>query len=228
MSKSLKVFDKVSDGLKVNFDGRPTSEYIKYLNNYDTRNADNVYANLGNWASRASANLSDMGDYQFNVDASQNAQKRVEDETFQNYLSKILPQYEQEADDLQTRLLNQGIGVDSAAYRRAMGGLQANQNAALNDGAYQSIKAGQDAFTSNLNNQIAAGSFANDAQQNYINQLISALVGNLSSYDVASEKYNAGNALSVNKANAQNNSLNQKLKALNTGINGVSKVAALF
>ena len=38
MSKGLKVFDKVGDGLKVNFDGRPTKEYIKYLNNYDTSN----------------------------------------------------------------------------------------------------------------------------------------------------------------------------------------------
>ena len=225
MSKGLKVFDKVGDGLKVNFDGRPTKEYIKYLNNYDTSNADTAYENLGDWASRASANLSNMGDYNFNVDASQEAQKRVENETFKNYLGKILPSYERQIDDLQTRLLNQGIGVDTAAYRHAMGGLQSAQNSALNDAAYQAIAAGQNAFTNDLNNQIKAGSFANDAQQNYINQLISALVGNLSSYDVANEKYNVGNALSENKAKAQNNSLQNKLSALKIAVDGVSGLA---
>ena len=190
MSKGLKVFDKVGDGLKVNFDGRPTKEYIKYLNNYDTSNADTAYENLGDWASRASANLSNMGDYNFNVDASQEAQKRIENETFKNYLGKILPSYERQIDDLQTRLLNQGIGVDTAAYRHAMGGLQSAQNSA-----------------------------------NYINQLISALVGNLSSYDVANEKYNVGNALSENKAKAQNNSLQNKLSALKIAVDGVSGLA---
>jgi len=215
MSKSLNVFNKVSDGLKVNFDRRPTDQYVTYLNNYDTQNADNVYQNLGAWAARASSNLSNMGDYTFNVDGSQNAQKRMENETFQNYLGKILPAYEAQADALQTRLLNQGIGTDSAAYRKAMDSLQGAQNAALNEGAYQSIAAGQNAFTNDLNNQIAAGNFANNAQQTYINQLISALAGNLSSYDVENEKYNVGNALAKNKAEAQNNSLTQKLKALN-------------
>jgi len=218
MSKSLNVFNKVSDGLKVNFDRRPTDQYIKYLNSYDTSNADNVYENLGNWASRASSNLADMGGYTFDVNGSQDAQRRVEDATFQNYLGKILPSYESQRDALQTRLLNQGIGVDSAAYRSAMGALDAEQNAALNEGAYQAISAGQNAFTNDLNNQIAAANFANNAQQDYINQLISALAGNLSNYDIENEKYNVGNALAENKAKAQNNSLTQKLKALQTAV----------
>ena len=226
MSKGLKVFDKVGDGLKVNFDGRPTKEYIKYLNNYDTSNADTAYENLGDWASRASANLSNMGDYNFNVDASQEAQKRVENETFKNYLGKILPSYERQTDDLQTRLLNQGIGVDTAAYRHAMGGLQSAQNSALNDAAYQALEAGQNAYTTSLNNQIAAAGFNNSAQQDYINQLISALEGSLSSYDVANEKYTAGNNLAEARAKAQNESLQNKIKLLTKAMDSAAKVAS--
>ncbi len=228
MSKSLNVFNKVSDGLKVNFDRRPTDQYINYLNNYDTTNADNVYANLGNWASRASNNLKNMGDYTFHVDGSEAAKKRTEDATFENYLGKILPSYELEKDALQTRLLNQGIGVDSAAYANAMGSLNSAQNGALNEGAYQAIAAGQNAFTNDLNNNLAVANFANAAQQNYINQLISALAGNLSGYDVANEKYNVGNTLAQNKASAQNNSLTQKLKALKMAIDGGKSAASMF
>jgi len=219
MSKGLKAFGKVSDGLKVNFDRRPTNEYIKFLNNYNTANTDNTYSNLSDWASRASNNLDDMGGYNFKVNASEQARQKAENETFQNYLSKVLPAFEDQADNLQTRLLNQGIGVDSSAYRKALEGLAASQNATLSDGAYQAIEAGQNAYQADLNNQINAANFANNAQQDYINQLISALSGSASAYDVATDKYNAGNNLAINKANAQNNSLNQKLKALGMGIN---------
>ncbi|MBR2299530.1 MAG: hypothetical protein IJ870_03030 [Alphaproteobacteria bacterium] len=225
MSKSLNVFNKMSDGLKVNFDSRPTDQYINYLNNYDTTNADNVYANLGNWASRASNNLKNMGDYTFRVDGSEAAKKRMEDATFQNYLGKIMPSYEAERDALQTRLLNQGIGVDSKAYRSAMENLFANQNEALNDGAYQAISAGQNAFNNDLNNNLSVANFANTAQQNYINQLISALTGSLSKYDIENEKYNVGNALAENRAEAQNNSLTQKLKALKIAVDGGESAA---
>lgn len=232
MSKGLKVFDKVSDGLQVKFDRRPTDQYIKYLNNYDTTNTDNVYNNLSSWASRASGNLSHMGDYNFNVNASEQARQNAENATFQNYLSKVLPAFENEADSLQTRLLNQGIGVDSNAYRKAMDNLATSQNEALNEGAYQAISAGQDAYTTDLNNQINAANFKNNAQQDYINQLISALSGSLRGYDVATDKYNAGNNLAINKSNAQNSSLNQKLKALGLGIetakSGISGIAGLF
>ncbi len=230
MSKSLNIvtsaFDKVSDGLKVNYDTRPTDEYINYLNNYNTKNADTVYQNLSDWAARASQNLNNMGGYTFNVNGSDEARKSMQEATFKNALNSILPSYEAQRDNLQTRLLNQGIGVDSNAYRGAMGSLNAAQNSAINDAAYQALEAGQNAYTTSLNNQIAAAGFNNSAQQDYINQLISALEGSLSSYDVANEKYTVGNNLAEARAKAQNESLQNKIKLLTKAMDSAAKVAS--
>jgi len=224
MSKGLKLFDKVSDGMKVSYNSRPTEDYVRFLNGYDTSNTDNTLANLSTWADRASANLQNMGDYTFNVGGDVLEKQRVEDATYQNYLSKILPLYNSAADDLQTRLINQGIGTDSAAYRNAMSTLLAAQNAALNDAAFNAIEAGENAYTTDLNNQIAAGGFANAAQQSYIDQLLSALTNSHSAYDVATDKYAAQNNLAQNQANAQNQSLGHKLNAIKIGADTVTKL----
>lgn len=222
-----KTFDKISDGLKVNFDRRPTDEFINFLNKYNTSNVDTTLSNLTDWASRSSAdNLKNMGDYQFGVNASDAARREAENATYESYLKKLIPQYEGQIDRLQTRLLNMGLGVDTPAYQNAMASLEQNQNSALNDAAYQSVLAGQNAYTQDLNNQISAANFSNSAQQDYINQLLSALTNSKSSYDVATDKYNAGNNLAINKANAQNQSLTQKLKALDQGADGAGAIAA--
>lgn len=228
MSKSLNVvtnaFDKVSDGLKVNYDRRPTDEYIRYLNNYNTANADEVYNNLSSWAANSSQNLKNMGNYTFNVNGSEDALKTTQKATFENALSQIIPSFETQKDALQTRLLNQGIGVDSNAYRKAMGSLQSAENSAINDAAFKALEAGQNAYTTSLNNQIAAANFANTAEQNYINQLISALEGSLSSYDVANEKYNAGNNLAAARSQAQDQSLEHKIKLLTKAMESGARV----
>jgi len=228
MSKSLNVvsnaFGKVSDGLQVNYDRRPTDEYINYLNHYNTTNADTVYHNLGNWAARASQNLNNMGGYTFHVNGSEDALKTTQQATFEKALSEIMPSYEAQKNALQTRLLNQGIGVDSNAYRNAMADLENAQNSAINDAAFKALEAGQNAYTTSLNNQIAAADFANTAEQNYINQLISALEGTLSSYDVANEKYTAGNNLAAARSEAQSQSLNNKIKLLTKAMESGAKL----
>jgi len=228
MSKSLNVvtsaFDKVSDGLKVNYDSRPTDEYINYLNNYNTANADEVYDNLSNWAAKASQNLGNMGDYTFHVNGSEDALKTMQQATFDKALSQIMPTYEAQKNALQSRLLNQGISVDSNAYRNAMADLESAQNSAINDAAYKALEAGQDAYTTSLNNQIAAANFANSAEQDYINQLISALEGTLSSYDVANEKYTAGNNLAEARAKAQQESLENKIKLITKAMESGAKI----
>ena len=230
MSKSLNVvtsaFGKASDGLKVNYDAGPTNEYINYLNNYNTKNADSVYDNLSSWAARASQNLNDMGGYVFNVDASDEALSQMQQTSFDNAVRSILPSYEAQKDALHTRLLNQGLGVDSEAYRRAMSSLEASQNAAINDAAYKALEEGQNALTTRLNNQIAAAQFSNSAQQDYINQLISALEGTLSGYDVANEKYTAGNNLAEAKSKAQAQSLENKIKLITKAMDSAAKVAS--
>ena len=55
--------------------GAPTSMYgsenevLKYLGNYDTSNYDNTLNNLTSYASNASEQLSNMGNYNFSVNA---------------------------------------------------------------------------------------------------------------------------------------------------------------
>ena len=224
MSKGLNIFGKVSDGMKVNYDSRPTNDYVNFLNGYDTTNVDQTLSNLNSWANRASSNLQNMGDYTFRVGGSEFEKQRMEDATYENYLNKILPVYESSIDNLQTRLLNQGIGVDSAAYRKALEALLGAQNTALNDAAFDAMKVGQEAYNNDLNNQIAIANFSNNAQQAYIDQLLSAIENSKSAYDVETDKYSALDNLAQNKANAQNQSLKHKLNAVKTAANTATKL----
>ena len=67
--------------------------------------------------------------------------------------------------------------------------LQNSKNNALNQAAYQSVLAGQNAFSNSLSDQMNAASFANQSQANYINMLLSALQNSYSGYDNALNKY---------------------------------------
>lgn len=165
-------------------------EILNYLDNYNTTNVDNTLNNLTSYANTASQDLSNkMGNYTFNVEASDDARKRVEDAVYQAYTDKLNPQYQNQRSDLETRLANQGLAVGSEAYQRAIKDLEDNQNNALNQAAYQSVLSGQNAYSNSLNDQINAGSFNNEAQQAYIQQLLSALTGSGSGYENAMNKY---------------------------------------
>ncbi len=225
MSKSLNIFDKITDGTKVHYNAEPANEYIKYLNNYNTENADTVYRNLADWAARASQNLEKMGNYTFRVDDPLNSLEDTKQATFENTLAQILPYYEAQKNTLHTKLLNQGLGVDTQAYQKAMANLESAQDNAINQAAFDSLEKGQNAYTTDLNNKITAAQFSNAAQQDYINQLISALEGNLSGYNVANEKYTVGNNLSNALADAQNQSIQNKLKIFTKAMESLAKVS---
>ncbi|MBE6467065.1 MAG: hypothetical protein E7004_00525 [Alphaproteobacteria bacterium] len=179
--------------------GAPTTMYgsenavLNYLNNYNTSNYDNTLNNLTSYASNASNQLSNMGDYNFSVNASDEARNRAEQATYQSYVDKLQPQFAAQMSELHTSLANKGIPVGSQAYLNAMGSLNASHNSALNQAAYQSVTAGQEAYSNSLNDQINSASFANDAQSNYINQLLQALQNSYSGYDIAMDKYNIQN-----------------------------------
>lgn len=179
--------------------GAPTSFYgseidvLNYLRNYDTTNYDNTLKNLTSYASEASKQLNNMGNYNFSVNASDDARQRAEQATYQSYVDKLQPQFASQMAELNTSLANKGIAVGSEAYMRAMGGLNASQNAALNEAAQQSVLAGQEAYSNTLNDQINAATFANNAQSDYINQLLQALQNSYSGYDIAMDKYNIQN-----------------------------------
>lgn len=179
------------------------SDYVNYLKNYDTSNVDTTLGNLTNYAQTSSAeNLPNMGDYTFNVNASDEARRQAQEATYNQYMNYLQPQMETQTSDLATALQNKGLGVGTEAYSRAMSDLQDNQNQALNQAASQAVLSGQNAYSQDLQNQISAGNFGNTAQQRYINQLLSALQGSASGYENQQNIYSASSALA--NANYQN------------------------
>lgn len=181
----------------VKYDTGYIKDYQNYLKDYDTSNVDTTLGNLTEYAKISSEDLAErMGDYTFGVNASDEARRMAQDATYSQYMDKLLPQFERQTSDLQTRLANQGLGIGTEAYQRAMTDLQQKQNEATNQAAYQSVLAGQQAYTQDLANQIAAGTFGNQAQQAYIRQLLSALEGSASGYENEQNLYAVGKALS--------------------------------
>lgn len=192
MSSGFKAVGKLlgAGGASTN---RYTSEnnILNYLQNYDTSTYDNTLQNLLNNAYSMSQNLDNTGSYVFNVDGSDEARQRAENATYQAYTNLLTPEFKQQTNNLETRLQNQGIGVGSAAYNNAMDNLLKNQNNAYNEAAYRSVLAGQNAYNQSLNNEISAGTFANNAQNNYLSQILSQLQNSYSGYDNAMNIYNA-------------------------------------
>jgi hypothetical protein len=180
---------------------------------------------LGSYASQASQNLvNTLGDYTFSVDASEDARQQAQEATYNSYMNYLQPQFEQQTSDLATSLQNKGLAVGSEAYERAMNDLQDNQNQATQQAAYQSVLAGNDAYTQDLENQINAGNFGNTAQASYINQLLSALTGSYSGYDVAMDKYSAQSNQAANNYAAAQQAANNRLALTNSLLSGGSKL----
>jgi|GEM_PF-1273929 len=193
---------------KVSYDYTPYNQYMDYLKNYNTSNVDNTLNSLTNYASNSAAqNLNNMGDYTFSVDGSDSARQRAIDATYNAYVDKLTPQFEQRREDLATALQNKGLPVGSEAYERAMNDLEKEQNDALNQAAYASVLNGQNAFTQSLGDAVTAGQFGNAAQQSYITQLLTALSGSPSGYENQQNIYAVGTGKSdlkyaQDKANA--------------------------
>lgn len=206
----------------------PYNDYLNYLKNYDTSNVDTTLGNLTSWASGASQNLGDQfGNYTFNVEASDAARQAAQDAVYNQYMERLTPQFEQQTSDLATSLANKGLSVGSEAYQRAMSDLQQEQNDATNQAAFQSVLAGQDAYTQDLNNQIAAGNFGNMAQQSYINQLLSALSGSASGYENQQNIFSVGTGKSnlqyqQDKANSKGGLSGALSGALSGGLQGAA------
>jgi len=198
------------------------NNYMNYLNNYNTSNYDNTLNNMTSTALNMSRNLSSMPSYQFGVDYSDEARQRAENATYQSYVDKIMPQYQQQTADLQNRLINQGVPVGSEAYQRAMNDLQNAQNAALNQAAYQSVQSGQEAYSQSLADSINAAQFGNSAQQNYIQQIQSLLDGSVSGYDKMADLYNAQKGVEARRTAAKQSGWDNLISLINAGNNAAS------
>lgn len=180
------------------------NNYTNYLQNYNTDNYDQTLNNLTQNALDMSQTLSSMPAYNFSVEGSDAARERAENATFASYVDKLVPQYQQQQADLATNLANQGIPVGSEAYQRAMGGLISSQNSALNDAAYNSIIAGQNAYSNSLSDSINQATFGNQAQQNYIAQILSQLDNSVSGYQKNLDLYQTQKGIQARRTNDEN------------------------
>ncbi|MGN0913028.1 MAG: hypothetical protein ACI4OE_07020 [Alphaproteobacteria bacterium] len=177
------------------------------LDKVDTKDYDNVLKNFQATANTMSGN-ENLGNWNWSVDGSDAARQRAENATYQAYIDKLTPQFENQTNDMQTRLVNQGLTPGSEAYERAMTDLQNNQNDAISQAAYASVLSGQNAFSQSLNNEIAAGNYGNNAQSAYINQIWNLLQNSMSGYDKEMQQANLWTQLWNDKQKA--NAANQK------------------
>lgn len=227
MSKSIgKVVGGITGTKSVKYDSTPANNYLSYLQNYDTSKTDNTLSNLQNYAYNQSQNLGNMGDWNFNVNASNEARQQAQDATYNSYMDLLQPQFERQTNDYATMLQNKGLPVGSEAYERAMSDLQDRQNAAMNQAAYQSVLAGQQAYTQDLQNNIAAGNYGNSAQSAYLAQILGALAESPSEYDIQGDIYAVGSNKAANEYNAKQQTAANRLSLINSLLGAGAKAAA--
>lgn len=218
------LYGAVKNGTKAKYNTKPGKDYANYLSQYDTSTADETLKNLSDYAKENSYNLSNMGDYTFNVDASDEARQRAENATYQSYVDKLTPQFERQATNYATMLQNQGIPVGSEAYNRAMGDLEEKQNDALTQAAYASVLNGQNSYSQSLNDEINAGNFGNSAQASYIAQILAALGESPSEFDIQGDIYAVRSNNAANQYNARQQTTANRLNLLNGILGAGAKV----
>lgn len=182
----------------------PATWYMmNYLNGIDTTTVDNTNKNLAQAGYELSQTLNSRPDYVYSVDGSDEARQRMENAVYNSYLDKLTPQFSNQISDLDTRLQNQGLSVGNEAYQRAMTDLQKTQNEALNQAAYNSVSAGQSAFTNSLNNSIATANFINNARMLPVSEILSLISTSPSGEDIQRAKYSLMSNAFSNQAQLQ-------------------------
>lgn len=220
MSKSLGF-----SGSKATINPAVWSMY-NYLNNIDTSTVDNTNALLAQTGYNLAQTLSTRPDYVYSVDGSDEARQRAENAIYNSYVDKLTPQFANQTSDLETRLQNQGLSVGSEAYQRAMNDLQTTQNNSLNQAAYQSVLAGQNAFSNSLSDSISSANFSNNARMLPVSEILSLIANSPSGYEVEQNKYNllTGAVNNMNQLQRQYDAdqANRLLNTIETG----SKIGA--
>ncbi len=201
-------------GTNVKADTSAAQNYYNYLNDIDTSAADQATRSMADMALQMSENLSELPNYQFHLDTSDESAKRAENAVFQSYVDKLQPLYEKQTLDLETKLANQGLSVGSQAYQRAVNDLAEQQNNALNQAAYNSVTAGQDAFNNYLKNQLLGANYTNTARQDYLNGIYKLLQNAPTNYEKQLNMYAVQNGMAQQQANARQQSFNNTMGAV--------------
>ena len=168
-------------------------KFSNYLDGLDTSTVDNTYKNVAN---NAYALSSQLPNYVYSADGSDEARQRMENAVYNQAADKLNKQFSLDAADLNTRLQNQGLAVGSNAYQNAFSTLQDSQYDALQNAAYNSIIQGQSAFSNSLNDMVTAGNFTNNARQVSLSEILQSLQNSISGYQVQKDKFNAWNTAS--------------------------------
>lgn len=222
MSKS---FQKLTGTNTVKYDNSGAQNLINYLQSVNTSNVDNTLSNMTTTANSMSQNLENiLGNYTFNIDGSDEARQRALNATYQSYIDKLTPQFQNQTSDLATSLQNKGLAVGSEAYSRAMNDLQSAQNDALNQAVYQAVLNGQNAFSQSISDQVNTGNYTATANQNYINLLQSLLNGSQSEYDKQMDIYAAANNIAGSNYAAEQQMTNNRLALINSLLGSGSKI----
>ena len=83
-----------------------------------------------------------------------NADKQAADSVYSAFSDRYEPIFERQTNNLQDRLVNQGIPVGSEAYSRAMSDMSQTQNDARQQAMYQAQQAGQQARNNEIQNNL--------------------------------------------------------------------------
>ncbi len=172
---------------------------LAYYRGVDTSMADDTLSNLEQEAFDLSGSLTD---YVSSVDGSDKAREQAQNAVWQSYVSSLMPSYEQQRDDLNTRLLNQGLTIGSEAYQRAMNDLTQAQNSALNQAAYQSVTAGNEIFNDTFSNALKNAELANDVRTAELDEIYGLLANTLTKEELMNKIYEIQSG--IDKVNYQN------------------------
>ncbi len=197
-------------------------KFSNYLDGLDTSTVDNTYKNVAN---NAYALSSQLPNYVYSADGSDEARQRMENAVYNQAADKLNKQFSLDAADLNTRLQNQGLAVGSNAYQNAFSTLQDSQYDALQNAAYNSIIQGQNAFSNSLNDMVTAGNFTNNARQLSLSEILQSLQNSISGYQVQKDKFDAWNAAS-DQITDQSQRSSQGL-TLKDGVQLVNSIAML-
>lgn len=96
----------------------------------------------------------------------------VTDAAFRQAMSRLQPEYGRMRDNLETKLANQGIGMQSTAYDGAQDRFGRQENDAYQQAAWNAVGAGAAEQQALFGQKLAQGQFANSAQnQDYSQQM---------------------------------------------------------
>lgn len=138
------------------------------------------------------------------------ARVAAQNAVYQQAASRLDPRFAQEEQSLETRLANQGLSQNSAAYENAKRQFAQGKNDAYNQAIYSSVGAGEQAAQGQFGRQLAQGQFANQAAgQMYQQNLGQAAFNN----QTAGQDYSQNLGAAQFNNTAQQQAFGQQLQA---------------